>query len=170
MIFIKDNFFSDLNEIKKILQKIPVYSDKDWERKTNKKIHWQGNRSDDFGVFHKDVYEIIKNNIEATFEKKFKINWMCLHERKDERMNPHQDTDGHDTNCLIYISGLEGVQNGTGFYNNNELSVSVGFVENRAILFPSNHLHSCLQAIYPDNSSSRVTINCFMEEQNNANI
>ena len=165
MISIKDNFFSNINDIKKILQKIPVYTDKEWEKSTNKKIYWQGNRSNDFGESHKDILDIVKKNIEATFKKKYKINSMCLHERKDEKMNPHLDTDGHDTNCLIYISGIEGIQNGTGFYNNNQLSTSVGFVENRAILFPSNHLHSCLQAIYPDNSSFRVTINCFMEEE-----
>jgi|TARA_R100001460_G_scaffold85919_1_gene127244 hypothetical protein len=165
VIIVKDNFFSDLDEIKKILQKVPVYSNEDWERSTNKKIYWQGNRSNDFGTSHKDIYDMIKKNIEVTFKKKFKINSMCLHERKDERMNPHLDTDGHDTNCLIYISGVQGIQNGTGFYNNDELSVSVGFMENRAILFPSNHLHSCLQAIYSKKSSFRVTVNCFMEEE-----
>lgn len=166
MIFIKDNFFSDLIEVKQLLQKVPVYSAQDWENTYNEKINWQGNRSNDLQTSNINLFDKIKENIEHSFKNKFKINLMCLHERKDERMNPHLDTDGHDTNCLIFISGKKGFCNGTGFYSENELSITVGFQENRALLFPSNYLHSCLQALYPNTATSRVTINCFMNSLN----
>ena len=39
---------------------------------------------------------------------------MHLHERKDEQMNPHVDTNGHDTNCLIFITGKRGFVIGQG--------------------------------------------------------
>ena len=164
MIQIKDNFFSDINEIKESLQKIPVYSAKDWEASFGEKINWQGIRSRDFTLSHLELFDTIKNNIQDTFKKKYEINSMCLHERKDEKINPHIDLPINDTNCLIFITGKEGFCNGTGFYDNNELNVAVGFKENRALLFPSDHLHSCIQALYPDTATSRVTINCFMKE------
>ena len=162
MIQIKDNFFSDINKIKESLQKIPVYSAKDWEASFGEKMKWQGTRSLDFKSSHSNLFDTIKKNIQDTFEKKYIINTMCLHERKDDKMNPHVDNIDSDTNCLIFVTGKEGFCNGTGFYNDKELSIAVGFKENRALLFPSNHLHSCMQALYPDIATSRVTINCFM--------
>ena len=162
MISIKDNFFSNLIEVKELLQKVPVYSPQDWEDHYNEKINWQGHRSNDLEMSNINLFNKVKENIEQTFKNKFKVNHMHLHERKDEQMNPHVDTNGHDTNCLIFITGKRGFCNGTGFYSENELSKTIGFQENRALLFPSNYLHSCLQALYPDTATSRVTINCFM--------
>lgn len=162
MIQIKDNFFVDINKIKESLQKVPIYNAKDWETSFDTEVYWQGNRSRDFKLSHSNLFDTIKKNIQDTFEKQYKINTMCMHERKDDKMNPHIDDDDSDTNCLIFITGKEGFCNGTGFYNDKELSIAAGFKENRALLFPSNYLHSCMQALYPDTATSRVTINCFM--------
>jgi len=165
VITVKDNFFSDINQIKTKLQNIPIYDSKQWSQIKNQRVNWQGYRSEDILMSDIELFNYIKDNIETTFHKKFKIKSMVLHERKDKRLNPHTDDNiTTDTNCLIYITGKEGIFNGTGFFNKDHLSVNVGFIENRAILFPSNHLHSSIQALNPDKCTSRVTVNCFMNE------
>ena len=40
------------------------------------------------------------------------------------------------------LKGPTAVTNGTVFYTQGELDIHVGFRENRAILFPSNWVHS----------------------------
>jgi hypothetical protein len=40
------------------------------------------------------------------------------------------------------ISGPTAVTNGTVFYTDGELDIHVGFRENRAVMFPSQHVHS----------------------------
>ena len=62
--------------------------------------------------------------------------------------------------CLIYMYGEESVNNGTGFYRENgsekELTMHVGFVQNRAIFFSSDVYHAPLQ--WSGNGSFRYSI------------
>ena len=57
---------------------------------------------------------------------------------------PHDDNGLY--NCLIYLLGDTKINNGTGFYEQEDdkfsLHTHIGFKENRAVLFPSNKLHS----------------------------
>ena len=67
--------------------------------------------------------------------------------RSSTYFKPHTDEIFGIANILIMISGPTAVTNGTVFYYTNnegdsELDIHVGFRENRAILFPSNWMHS----------------------------
>jgi hypothetical protein len=84
-------------------------------------------------------------------ENKFKIKIKKIHHSSgiDQRnlnyFKPHKDPGGI-LNILIMISGPEAVTNGTVFYYGTEencvLDMHVGFRENRAVMFPSNKIHS----------------------------
>jgi hypothetical protein len=63
--------------------------------------------------------------------------------RNLDSFKPHVDSiNGNILNLLIMINGPTAVTNGTVFYTDNELDIHVGFRENRAVLFPSDKVHS----------------------------
>jgi len=145
MIKIIDNFFSE-NDLKFIqdfaLNKAfytPRYFDNTTER--NKETYY-GNR----WLLEKkpELLELFKKQSELKF--KIKINTIDINSGIDQRnldhFKPHVDTNSGILNILVMISGPTAVTNGTVFYTDNELDIHVGFRENRAILFPSNWLHS----------------------------
>ncbi len=79
-------------------------------------------------------------------EKKFKLK---IHKTFDDgidlrnldKFDPHIDGDSI-SNILVMLDGPIGVTTGTVFYTDNQLDMHVGFRPNRAIMFPSNLLHS----------------------------
>ena len=145
MIKIIDNFFSE-NDLKFIqdfaLTKAfytPRYFDNAIEK--NKKNYY-GNR---WVLENKpELLELFKKQSELKF--KIKINTININSGIDQRnldhFKPHVDINSGILNILVMISGPTAVTNGTVFYTDNELDIHVGFRENRAILFPSNWLHS----------------------------
>ena len=54
------------------------------------------------------------------------------------------------------MHGPESINNGTGFYKDNELNIHVGFKPNRAIFFSSDVWHTPLQ--WTGNGSFRYSI------------
>ena len=76
---------------------------------------------------------------------------------------PHQDES--DFNCLIYLLGNPLINNGTGFYieqeGNQVLNSHVGFKENRAIFFDAKIYHSPLQ--FAGNSTPRYVMSNFIK-------
>jgi len=96
------------------------------------------------------------SNLEQLFikqaELKFNIkikkldNDSGIDQRNLDHFKPHQDIPEAVINIMIMLKGLTEVTNGTVFYhgpiNNCTLDIHVGFRENRAIMFPSNHVHS----------------------------
>ena len=76
---------------------------------------------------------------------------------------PHQDN--VDFNCLIYLLGNPLINNGTGFYieqeGNQVLNSHVGFKENRAIFFDAKIYHSPLQ--FAGNSTPRYVMANFIK-------
>ena len=78
---------------------------------------------------------------------------------------PHQDES--DFNCLIYLLGNPLINNGTGFYieqeGNQVLNSHVGFKENRAIFFDAKIYHSPLQ--FAGNSTPRYIMANFIKKK-----
>lgn len=76
---------------------------------------------------------------------------------------PHQDN--VDFNCLIYLLGNPLINNGTGFYieqeGNQVLNSHVGFKENRALFFDAKIYHSPLQ--FAGNSTPRYVMANFIK-------
>ena len=78
---------------------------------------------------------------------------------------PHQDES--DFNCLIYLLGNPLINNGTGFYieqeGNQVLNSHVGFKENRALFFDAKIYHSPLQ--FAGNSTPRYIMANFIKKK-----
>ena len=87
--------------------------------------------------------------------------------RNLDHFKPHTD---HRTpakiNILIMLSGPTAVTNGTVFYvgeeDNCSLDMHVGFRENRAVLFPSDKIHSQHASVVPN--LKRYTSTLFIED------
>ena len=60
------------------------------------------------------------------------------------------------------LKGPTAVTNGTVFYSENELDIHIGFRENRAVLFPSNWVHSQHASNVPN--LRRFTASLFIED------
>jgi hypothetical protein len=74
-----------------------------------------------------------------------------------DKPRPHVDEAGKpEFQCIIYMHGPESINNGTGFYSENELNIHVGFKPNRAIFFSSDVYHTPLQ--WNGNGSFRYSI------------
>jgi len=146
MIKIIDNFFNDKKEFDKIIHHIknniyfkPRYFNNS-EEKT--KENYYGDRF----VLNQDEF-LLKTFIKQTEEKfKIKINEInddCgIDLRNLDHFKPHTDSGAALLNVLIMLDGSTGITTGTVFYTDNELDIHIGFRPNRAILFPSNKLHS----------------------------
>jgi len=147
MIKIINDFF-DKNQLKLVqnftLNKAtytPCFFDNAVER--NKHTHY-GNR------FYLSTDKELKNFFIKQAELKFnlknlKINnsYSGIDQRNLDHFKPHIDSGmGVVSNILIMISGPTAVTNGTVFYSEGELDIHVGFKENRAVMFPSDWLHS----------------------------
>ena len=147
MIKILDNFFSekDLKAIQDFALTKAFYIPKYFGDTSEKnKQNFYGNR------WHLDNDPELKKLFikQAELKFKIKINDICkmsgIDQRNLDTFKPH--TDIAKVNVLIMLKGPTAVTNGTVFYHkvedNLELDTHVGFRENRAVMFPSNHFHS----------------------------
>ena len=143
MIKIIDDFFNqkDLEIMQDFAQNKAFYRPQyySWSKERTSETFF-GNR---FFLNNKpELLEKFKKQTEFKF--KIKINKIDTNSSIDERnlkhFKPH--TDPALLNILIMISGPTAVTNGTVFYTDGELDIHVGFRENRAIMFPSNKVHS----------------------------
>ena len=148
MIKIIDNFFDDkdLKAVQDFALNRAFYTPKFFENTTEKsKKNFYGNR------WYLNNDENLKQLFIKQAELKFdiKINELQkssgIDQRNLDHFQPHIDDDSK-INILIMIHGPTAVSNGTVFYhgdvNDCVLDMHVGFRENRAILFPSDFVHS----------------------------
>tara|TARA_A100000171_G_scaffold46397_1_gene51196 strand:+ start:307 stop:831 length:525 start_codon:yes stop_codon:yes gene_type:complete len=170
MIKIIENFFEkkDLKMIQDFALNKAFYVPQYFDGATikNKKSHY-GNR---FKLPNSP--ELLKLFTKQA-ESKFKIKIKKLNEnsgidlRNLDHFKPHTD---HRTpakiNILIMLSGPTAVTNGTVFYvgeeDNCSLDMHVGFRENRAVLFPSDKIHSQHASVVPN--LKRYTSTLFIED------
>tara|TARA_R100000541_G_scaffold33642_3_gene42244 strand:- start:73 stop:516 length:444 start_codon:yes stop_codon:yes gene_type:complete len=111
----------------------------------------------------KNIQNLIKDKFNYTIKEYLETTYTMV--GASDMPRPHTDEAmGATHQCLIYMSGEESTNNGTGFYHeknigNHELSIHVGFKHNRAIFFSSDVLHSPLQ--WAGNGSFRYSIGNF---------
>ena len=147
MIKIIDNFFKDkdLKKVQDFALNKAYYIPRFFNDTTEKnKQNFYGNR------WHLDDDQDLKKLFikQAELKFKLKINNICsgsgIDQRNLDHWKPHKDR--FKTNILIMLSGPTAVSNGTVFYHGTlddcVLDIHVGFRENRAILFPSDWIHS----------------------------
>jgi hypothetical protein len=154
MIRIIDNFFDEKIFLNiKNFSKIIPYQPKFFKRSEENKESKEFTSRDTYGLRFKITHEpeLIKT-YENKIKEVFNFKTIKIHEesgidkRKLDMFKPHKDYMGK-LNLLHMIDGPTDNTNGTVFYSENnegnyELDIHVGFKENRAILFPSLHMHS----------------------------
>lgn len=127
----------------------------------NQQTHY-GNR------FYLSTDKELKNLFIKQAELKFNLknlkindNHSGIDQRNLDHFKPHIDSGmGIVSNILIMISGLTAVTNGTVFYSENELDIHIGFKENRAVMFPSDWLHSQHASKVPNLKRYTATLFC----------
>ena len=170
MIKIINDFFEekDLKEVQDFALNKAFYTPKFFDKAEvkNKMTHY-GNRFE--LARNMNLFKLFKKQAEKKF--KIKINKLSttsgIDLRNLDHFKPHTD---HRTpakiNILIMISGPTAVTNGTVFYEGTEencvLDTHVGFRENRAILFPSDKIHSQHASKVPN--LKRYTATLFIED------
>lgn len=155
MIKIIDNFFDKdvLSKIQKHITTNIYYTPKWFEGQEKTKENHYGDR---FLLANDPEFQ---NIFVKQAENKFKIkikdvdNSSGIDLRNLDHFKPHIDNALAKINILIMLSGPVAVENGTVFYHVDrklsddyesayELDIHVGFRPNRAVLFPSDWLHS----------------------------
>jgi hypothetical protein len=145
VIKIIDNFFcnEDLVQVQNFALTKAFYSPR----------YLEGTKEKNHKNFYGNRYVLGNNpNLLKLFvdqaEKKFsikikKLNDDCsIDQRNLDHFIPHKDTSLGIANILIMIKGQRGINNGTVFFTEEELDIHVGFKENRAVMFPSDKIHS----------------------------
>jgi|TARA_R110000744_G_C19235045_1_gene548596 hypothetical protein len=121
-------------------------------------------------VKDKDLLAIFTKQAEKTFRLNIK---QLANEGEDptggvdlrmlDRFKPHTDIEeGSKLNILVMLAGPTAVTNGTVFYTDDQLDTHVGFRENRAIMFPSNKVHSGHVSVVPN--LRRYTASIFVKD------
>tara|TARA_R100001509_G_C4744659_1_gene174360 strand:+ start:114 stop:611 length:498 start_codon:yes stop_codon:yes gene_type:complete len=157
-VFVQENFFNKDTYQKIVNEMISVEYDAPDSKK--RKIHdgsyWHTHNLPDGCEVQKEIQRLIQKHFN------FKISsFVCPSSYTmvgaTDKPRPHTDEDvGSKFQCLIYMYGPESVNNGTGFYKDNELNIHVGFKNNRAIFFSSDVVHTPLQ--WNGNGSFRYSI------------
>ena len=104
-------------------------------------------------VNDKDLLAIFTKQAEKTFRLNIKqlADTGGIDLRNLDRFKPHIDIEeGSKLNILVMLAGPTAVTNGTVFYTDNQLDIHVGFRENRAVIFPSDRLHSPHASVVPN--------------------
>ena len=123
-----------------------------------------------------NLEKLLKNKVEKKFNVKIKrlvtpFTYTMLSNVKESTChadNNDENNLGKDFNAqfIFYVNGNNELTNGTGFYTKGKneeyhLTTHIGFVENRALLFKNNVMHSPLKFLSNDNKS-RFSIICFL--------
>lgn len=164
MIKIVDNFFEDKllldlqNKVVNDLTYKPVYFE---NTKEKNKENYYGSR------FYLTTDPYLCELLCKISQDKFKIKIKSINTesgidiRNLDHFKPHDDIPTGIANILIMIKGLKSVNNGVVFYSDNQLDTHIGFKENRAIMFPSNLIHSPHLTVNPN---MRYTASIFIKE------
>ena len=143
MIKIINNFFDNdkydqvIHHVKNNIYFTPRYFP---DAKEKTKDNYYGDR---FALEQdKNLYNIFIKQAEERFKLKInKTHDSGIDLRNLSIWQPHTDSNSK-INIFIMLYGPIGVTTGTCFYTDNELDIHVGFRPNRAVMFPSNYLHS----------------------------
>ena len=175
VIKIIDNFFNqnDFELVQKFALHEAYYTPKFFDEalEKSKEFHY-GSR---FELRHKPkLLDLFKDQAELKFGIKIKIidDGSGIDLRNLDHFKPHEDTKAGVMNILVMISGPTAVTNGTVFYygegNHCELDIHVGFRENRAVMFPSNKIHSQHASVVPN--LKRFTATLFIKDYEEKHI
>ena len=150
MIKIIDNFFNEklFKNIQNYITTNIYFTPRYFKGKEHTKENYYGSRfllSND-----KNLLNTFIKQAESKFQIKIKkvLPDSGIDLRNTDKFIPHIDEGKY--NLLIMLKGSRAVTNGTVFYTEKELDMHIGFMENRAIMFPSNIYHSAHASNVPN--------------------
>ena len=159
-VFVKDNFFpSDFyQQLVQEMISLEYTPPREEKRKALDGCYWHSFNVPQNAPVQNKIKDLIKENFNFEISDFLETTYTMV--GAADRPRPHTDwQNGCTHQCLIYMHGEESVNNGTGFYRDTQLSMHVGFVQNRAIFFSSDVFHAPLQ--WAGNGSFRYSIGNF---------
>ena len=165
MIRVEDNFFDEkmFAHIKKHVTTKLIFEPRYFDNTEIAKENFYGSRFD--WSKDKNLLDIFVKQAEKTFRlniKQLATDPGGIDLRNLDHFKPHTDIDLGKLNILVMISGPTAVTNGTVFYTDTQLDTHVGFRENRAIIFPSDKVHSQHASAVPN--LRRYTASIFVKD------
>jgi hypothetical protein len=170
---IVDNFFDNFNYIENSFKEIKMYDKKEYisKFKANEE-NWPGKRSYVLNSENAFLFNLFIKEFDIKFSNPFNgiptniKSHIHLRTKKDEIEDfIHRDISSCNYTCLIFLSKTN-LNSGTNIYSENkEIITSIKFVQNRAILFDSNYLHSAFGHYGDDVNDGRLTLNAFFKFQ-----
>ncbi len=165
---IVDNFFENFNYIENSFKEIKMYNKKEYMSKFQTIEDWPGKRSYVLNLENTFLFNLFVREFDIKFNNPFNgINTnikshIHLRVKKDGSKDwIHRDSAMSNYTCLIFLSKTN-LDSGTNIYSENkEIITSVKFVQNRAVLFDSNYLHSAFGHYGNDVNDGRLTLNAF---------
>ena len=169
-IMIVDNFFDNFNEVKNLCKNTKLYNLKQFNKKFKSKENWPGKRSDVLKktnplLFNKFIKQLPNKFPLLLFTNKIFLD-VCIHLRLKNDKEDWIHTDhkcGIHYTLLIYL-GKTNLSSGTLFYQEegDTPSMTVKYIENRAVLFDSSIRHKSLLNYGNSIKDGRLTLNCFI--------
>ena len=164
MIRVEDNFFDEktFTRIKQHVTTKLIFEPRYFDDTERTKENFYGSRFD-WGK-DKKLLDIFVKQAEKTFRLNIKqlTDTGGIDLRNLDHFKPHTDATVGKLNILVMIAGPTAVTNGTVFYTDNQLDIHVGFRENRAVIFPSDKLHSQHASAVPN--LRRYTASIFVKD------
>ena len=159
-VFVKDNFFP-ADFYQKLVQEmisLEYAPQREEKRKQLEGCYWHSFNVPYNAPVQNKIKDLIKENFNFEISDFLETTYTMV--GAADKPRPHTDWQSGCTHqCLIYMYGEQSVKNGTGFYRDTQLSMHVGFVQNRAIFFSSDVFHAPLQ--WAGNGSFRYSIGNF---------
>ena len=170
-IIVVDNFFDNFNNIKDRFKEISLYSLDEFlklNKKEDREQGWPGKRSFDFYKAEPFLFNLILNEFHTKFDNFFNNKKFWCRSYAHLRLNEDNEkdfihTDPVDYSLLIYVSETN-LNSGTCFYDdNNNVTQTVNFIQNRAVLFPGHIKHCALNTYGINIDDGRLTLNAFFK-------
>ena len=150
---IVDNFFDNFRLIENKFKDARLYSLSEYNKKfkKEKKFYesWPGKRSSPLVNYNPFLYNLIMKEL---FKKDDNLDWI------------HTDSgEGYTHTLMVYLSKTN-LSSGTVLYDQNKQpTTTIGFVQNRALLFNANIWHRSLNNHGSNIDDGRLTLNCFLK-------
>ena len=168
-IFVQENFFDNktYQEIVHEMISLDYLPAAKESRESFKACYWHYRELPEECDVKTEIKKLVKQYFNYKIEK-FVLPSIYTMVGATDSPKIHKDTNIEGSvpkyQLIIYMCGPESINNGTGFFENREkgpgqISLHVGFKQNRAIFFSADNYHSPLQ--WSGNGSFRYSINNF---------
>jgi hypothetical protein len=165
---IVDKFFDNFNNIKDSFKNIQLFNQEEFNKKFNDTGTWPGFRSEELYTGNPFLFNLIIKEIYSKFGQ-LSFNNRNINVKSHIHLRLAEDNkkdwihkDPFFATLMVFLSETN-LKSGTCLYDENKnVTDTINFVQNRALLFDSNKYHKSLNN-YGDNlQNGRLTLNCFI--------